>query len=372
MKIETIAIHAGRGIDPGSGAVTPPLVTSTTFERAPDGSFPHGYIYTRSGNPNRDALEQCMATLEGGADAVAFSSGSAATAGIFQTLSPGDHVIVSDDMYYGTRAILREMFEPWGLQWSAADLSSPNDLRRSIRPTTRLVWIESPSNPRLKIADIESIAAIAHDAGALCACDNTWGTPALQRPLELGADLSIHSTTKYLGGHSDLLGGCAVVAEPGALADRLRTIQGVGGAVPAPFDCWLLLRGISTLPYRMAAHSDNAMQIARFLREHPRVSAVHYPGLPDHPGHSIAARQMKRFGGMLSFQVDGGRTEAMAVAARVQLFTRATSLGGVESLVEHRASVEGSDSPTPENLLRLSVGLEHADDLIADLNQALG
>jgi len=370
MKIETIAIHAGRTIDPGSGAVTPPLVTSTTFERAPDGGFPHGYVYTRSGNPNRTALERCMAELEGGTDAIAFSSGSAATAAVFQTLSPGDHVIVSDDLYYGTRTILRELLEPWGLEWSSADLSDPDALRRAIRPTTRLVWVESPSNPRLKIADIALIAAIAHDADALCACDNTWGTPALQRPLRLGADIAVHSTTKYLGGHSDLLGGC-VVTGPGAPADRLRTVQKVGGAVPSPFDCWLLLRGISTLPYRMAAHSDNAIRIARFLRLHPRVTAVHYPGLPDHPGHSTAVRQMRRFGGMLSFQVAGGASEAMAVAARVRLFIRATSLGGVESLIEHRASVEGKDSPTPVNLLRLSVGLEHVDDLIADLDDAL-
>jgi cystathionine gamma-synthase len=250
-------------------------------------------------------------------------------------------------------------------------MRDPENVRAALRPSTRMVWVETPSNPLLKVADIAVIAAIAHGAGALCVVDNTWATPVLQRPLDLGADLSIHATTKYLGGHSDVLGGAVVAREAGALFERVRFIQGNGGAVPAPFDCWLVLRGIRTLAYRVRAHAEHAMAVARFLASHPQIERVHYPGLESHPGHAVAARQMRGFGGMLSIEVRGGEPAAMALAARVKIFTRATSLGGTESLIEHRASVEGPESKTPPGLLRLSVGLEHPDDLIADLAQAL-
>jgi cystathionine gamma-synthase len=316
-------------------------------------------------------LEECLATLEGGAIAAAFSSGSAATASVFQALAPGDHVIAPNDAYSGTGNLLRTVFMPWGLDVSFVDMTEVEQVERSLRPNTRLLWIETPSNPLLKITDISKIAALAHHANALCACDNTWATPALQLPLSLGADLVIHSTTKYLGGHSDVLGGAVVAAAETEYFQRIRHIQLAGGAVAAPFDCWLVLRGIQTLPYRMRGHCQNARRIAEFLQTHPAVVMVHYPGLSSHPGQAIAAQQMQDFGGMLSIQVKGGRDRAFAVAANVKLFTRATSLGGVESLIEHRASIEGGDTKTPENLLRLSIGLEHDADLMADLQQAL-
>jgi cystathionine gamma-synthase len=290
---------------------------------------------------------------------------------VLQTLATGDHVIIPEDTYFGTRYLVFDMLARWGLQATAVDMTDLDQVRAAVRPNTRLIWVETPSNPLLKITDIAAVAEIAHAAGAICAVDNTWPSPLLQRPLALGADIAMHATTKYLGGHSDLLGGALVARTDDDLFTRIRTIQTTGGAVPSPFDCWLLLRSLSTLPYRMAAHCDHAQRVAGFLAAHPRVAAVHYPGLPSHPGYAVAARQMQGFGGMLSIQVVGGAAEAMAVAGRVQLFTRATSLGGVESLIEHRASVEGPGSPTPPNLLRISVGLEHPDDLIADLDQAL-
>ena len=291
---------------------------------------------------------------------------------MFQALAPGDHVIAPDDCYHGTARILREIYAPWGLETSFVDLTSADAVRRAVRPTTRLFWVETPSNPLLKITDIPEIAAIARAAGARCVCDNTWATPMLQRPLSLGADLVVHSTTKYLSGHEDVTGGAVVSARDDAFAQRVRVIQNVAGAVPSPFDCWLTLRGIRTLPVRMAAHSANAARIAEFLQDHPRVAAVHYPGLSGHPGRDTAGRQMAGFGGMLSFQVAGGQESALRVAARVSRFVRATSLGGTQSLIEHRASVEGPYSRTPVDLLRVSVGLEHPEDLIADLAQALG
>jgi cystathionine gamma-synthase len=371
MHIETIAIHAGHTPDPTTGAVAPPIVLSTTFERAPDGSFPHGNIYSRTENPNRHALEAGLAALEGGAMAAAFASGVAAIGAVMQAIGAGAHVIIPGDSYAGTKTLLREMAPVWSLEVTAVDMADLDALRAAIRPTTRLILVETPSNPLLKITDIAAVADIAHAAGALCAVDNTWATPVLQRPFDLGADVIIHATTKYFGGHSDVLGGAAICQFADAFSARIRTIQGVAGAVPSPFDCWLILRGAATLPLRIQAHAGNAAQVAAFLHEHPRVTAVYYPGLPDHPGHTIAARQMRMFGGMLSFQVSGGRDAAMRLAAHVQLFTRATSLGGVESLIEHRASIEGAASTTPDDLLRVSVGLEHPDDLIADLEQAL-
>jgi cystathionine gamma-synthase len=371
MNIETLAVHAGRQVDPATGAVTPPIHMSTTFERAPDGSFPTGFVYSRSGNPNRSALEECVASLEGGAAAAAFSSGMAAIASVFQTLAPGDHVIAPQDLYHGTAKLLNETFARWQLRTSYVDMTDPDNVRREVNGSTRLILIETPSNPLLKITDVAAVADIAHRHGITCVCDNTWATPVLQRCIDLGADLVVHSTTKYLGGHGDVTGGAVVAARDDALFGELRRIQQDGGAVPSPFDCWLILRGIRTLPYRIRAHAENAARIASFLDSHPNVAEVFYPGLEGHPGHDVARRQMDMFGGMLSFRVRGGLDAAFRVAARTALFTRATSLGSYESLIEHRASIEGPDSLTPTDLLRVSVGLENADDLIADLQQAL-
>jgi cystathionine gamma-synthase len=377
MRIETLAIHAGRRIEPASGGVAASLHLATTFERAEDGTYPKGHIYSRESQPNRSDLEQCLATLEGGATAAAFATGSAATATLLQALAPGDHVIAPDDVFYGTRTLLTETFGAWGLEASFVDMADLDAIEQAIRPNTRLVWLETPSNPMLGIADIPAIAAITAIAqrgkahGALTLVDNTWATPILQRPLTLGADLVLHSTTKYLGGHCDVLGGALVAREESPLFARVRRLQASAGAGASAFDSWLVLRGVRTLPARMRVHGENAARLAAFLADHPAVEKVYYPGLADHPGHEIAKRQMSGFGGMLSFVVPGGRARAFEVASKVKVFTRATSLGGVESLVEHRASVEGANTRAPEGLLRVSVGLEHPDDLIEDLAQAL-
>ncbi|MEO1350823.1 MAG: aminotransferase class V-fold PLP-dependent enzyme [Cyanobacteria bacterium J06635_15] len=370
LHLETLAIHAGREIDPGVGAVVPPLYLSTTFERDGVGNYSHGYIYTRSGNPNRQQLEACLASLEGGAAAIAFSSGAAATTAVFQSLSPQDHVIAPQDVYHGTANILSQVMVPWGLQVDFVDMTDLATVTAAIRPNTRLIWTETPSNPLLRITDIAAIAALAHRHNAVCICDSTWCTPVIQRPLDLGCDFVVHSTTKYLGGHSDLLGGAVIAPGETELCQRMRTLQTLNGAVPSPFDCWLLLRGIQTLPYRLRGHCDNAEIIAQFLQDHPAVHEIHYPGLPKHPQHAIAKGQMTRYGGMLSIQVQGGKARAFKILSKLQCFTRATSLGGVHSLIEHRASIEGPNSKTPDDLLRLSIGLEHADDLVADLTQA--
>ena len=372
MRIETLAVHAGHAADPSTGAVTLPIHLSTTFEREPDGSYRGGHVYARTSNPNRTSLESALAALEGGAAALAFASGSAATQAVFQALAPGDHVIAPDDAYYGTLRQLREIFAGWGLEADVVNMTDPDAVERALRPTTSIVWVETPSNPLVRVVDIARIAELAHSVGARCVVDNTWATPVLQRPLALGADLVMHATTKYLGGHSDLLGGALVAQNDDDFVERLRLIQQVGGAVPSPFDCWLLLRGIRTLPWRMRAHSSNATTIARFLESHPAIDAVHYPGLPSHAGHELAARQMSDFGGMMSIQVRGGEAAALELTRQLTIFTRATSLGGTESLIEHRASVEGPTSLAPANLLRMSVGLEHPDDLIEDLERALG
>lgn len=372
MRFETLAVHAAADPDPVTGAVTPGIQLSTTFVRAPDGSFPTGYGYIRDANPNRRALEAAMAALESGADAIAFASGMAATAAVFQTLSPGDHVVAPLDAYFGTAKLLREHFVRWGLEASFVDMTDASAVAAAVRPNTRILWTETPSNPNIAVTDLRAIAAVARSAGVLCACDNTWATPFLQLPLSLGFDLVMHSTTKYLSGHCDAMGGIVVTRDAGPLAERLRGVQADAGAVPSPFDSWLILRGIRTLPWRMRAHCSNALALATFLSRHPRVKSVHYPGLPSDPGHRVASAQMTAGGGMLSFVVPGGRDEALGVTARVRLFTRATSLGGPESLIEHRASIEGPGTRAPEGLLRVSVGLEHPDDLVADLDQALG
>jgi cystathionine gamma-synthase len=371
MKIETLAVHAGQQIDSATGAVSPPIHLSTTFERDVDGAYSRGFMYTRNNNPNRQALEEGISAIEGGAAAAAFASGSGATMSILQSLAPGDHVLAHVDAYYGTTRLLREIFVRWGLKADFVDMSDLAAVKKALRPNTKLAWMETPSNPLLKIVDLAAIAKIAHDAGALCVCDNTWA-PVLQRPFDLGADFVMHSTTKYFGGHCDVLGGVVVAKTDTDLFQRIKNIQYEGGAVPSPFDCWLILRGMRTLPWRMRAHSGNAAKIAQSLSKHRNVERVHYPGLATHPGHDIAKKQMSMFGGMLSLEVKGGRDAAMKVANRTKIFTRATSLGGVESLVEHRASIEGPGTQSPEGLLRLSIGLENADDLIEDLNQALG
>jgi cystathionine gamma-synthase len=280
-------------------------------------------------------------------------------------------VLAHVDAYYGTSRLLREIFLRWGLQADFIDMSDLRAVKRALRPETKLAWMETPSNPLLKIVDLAAVAEIVRDAGVPCVCDNTWA-PVLQRPFDLGADLILHSTTKYFGGHCDVLGGIVVAKDDNEFFQRIRTIQYEGGAVPSPFDCWLILRGMRTLPWRMRAHSENAMKVADFLAQHRKVGRVHYPGLRSHPGHEIAAKQMSTFGGMLSFEAKDGRDAAMAVAAKTKIFIRATSLGGVESLIEHRASIEGTGTTSPEGLLRLSIGLENADDLIEDLDQALG
>lgn len=370
LRIETLAVHAGHAIDPATGAVAPPIHLSTTFERDAEGGYTHGYVYGRSANPTRHALEEGLAALEGGKDAAAFGSGLAASSAVLQALAPGDHVIAPTDVYHGMTKLLREVFMRWGLEVSFVDMTKIDGITEAIRPQTKLVWVETPSNPRLKITDIARVVEVAHGAGAICACDNTWA-PIVQRPLELNADLVIHATTKYLGGHSDVTGGVVIAKTKTDFFDRVREIQTTGGAVPSPFDCWLILRGMRSLPWRMRAHSENASKVATWLTDHPRVEAVHYPGLTSHAGHEIAARQMNGFSGMLSFEVRGGRETALGVAAKTAIFIRATSLGGAESLIEHRASIKGEDPRTPQGLLRLSIGLEHADDLIEDLARAL-
>lgn len=370
MKIETLSVHAGRKPDPATGAVTPPIYLSTTFEREASGEYPKGYNYSRSNNPNRESLEICLSQLEGGQSAAAFSSGSAAAMTIFQALSQGDHIIASDDLYHGTRNLIK-LFEKWNITSSFVDMTNINNVENALRKNTRLVWIETPTNPLLKIIDINKISVLLKKRNIKIVCDNTWATPILQKPFELGADIALHATTKYIGGHSDVLGGAVISKKNDEFFQKIREIQKSGGAVPSPFECWLILRGIQTLPIRIRAQSESAIQVAKFLHSHRKVEKVYYPGLPSHPGHRIASAQMKLFGGMISFQVKGTKKDAMRVASKVKIFVRATSLGGPESLIEHRASVEGPDTKTPQNLLRMSIGLEHPDDLIEDLSKAL-
>lgn len=371
MQFDTLAVHAAAEVDPATGAVAHAIHPSTTFERAGDGSFPSGFSYVRSGNPNRRSLEAALAALEGGGEAVAFASGTAATNAVLQVLAPGDHVIAPLDAYYGTPKLLREQYARWGLEFTVVDMTQPGAVAAALRPNTRLLWAESPSNPLIAISDLRALAALAAEAGIVSVCDNTWATPFLQRPLELGFRLALHSTTKYLGGHGDVMGGAVVGASGDPFIARLRAVQVDAGAVPSPLDCWLVLRGIRSLPCRMRAHCAGAAALAARLAHDPRIERVHYPGLPTDPGHAVASRQMRLFGGMLSVVVPGGRAGAFALAGRLKLFTRATSLGGPESLVEHRASIEGPATRAPEGLLRLSVGLEHPDDLVADFEAAL-
>jgi len=371
MKPETIAIHAGNHVDASSKAVIQPIVLSTTFERAEDGTFPGGHIYSRSSNPNRELLENLIAKLEGGADAAAFSSGNAAGMSVFQSLAPGTHIIAPDDMYHGLRNQLKILFAGI-LKFDFIDVNDIDVVNRHLMPGTGLIWLETPSNPLLKVTDIKKIVALAHKHSIKVAVDNTFATPICQQPLSLGADLVMHSSTKYFGGHSDLMGGALITAQKDDWWQKIKDVQGYGGAIPSPMDCYMLVRSIKTLPYRIRGHVHNTQLLAEYLEKHPKIDQVMYPGLPSHPQHQIAKEQMLGFGGMLSFTVKGGEAEARRVINGLKLFTRATSLGGVESLIEHRATVEGPDTKTPFNLLRVSVGLEHIDDLIEDLEQALG
>ncbi|HKR67139.1 MAG TPA: aminotransferase class I/II-fold pyridoxal phosphate-dependent enzyme [Thermoanaerobaculia bacterium] len=371
MHFDTKAIHAGHRIDEETGAIAPPLHLSTTFERTNEGEPSRGYSYVRDGNPTQSRLEEALAAIEGAEAALAFASGMAAGAALLQVLPRGAHVLLPDDCYYGYRALAKESLARWGLTFDLVAMEELDAVRAAMRDETALVWAESPSNPLLKVVDLAALAEIAHARGAKFVVDGTFATPALQHPIDLGADVVLHSTTKYLGGHSDVQGGSLAFRTRDALHEDTLHARKLLGGVGSPFNSWLVLRGIRTLAVRMRAHSENAMAVARFLASHPRVEAVFYPGLESHPRHEVARKQMSAFGGMLSFLVRGGRADALNVAARTRLFTRATSLGSVESLIEHRNSSEGAGSTTAENLLRVSVGLEHAEDLIEDLAQAL-
>lgn len=373
----TRAIHDGQGFDPRTGAVIPPIFMTSTFVQDGVGGFRDGYEYSRGGNPSRDALQQQLASLEGGTHAFAFGSGLAAEDAVLRAaLQPGDHVLMGNDVYGGTHRLVSKIWERWGIELSTADASDLDAVRAAMRPTTRMLWVETPSNPLMKVADLPALAELGHDAGALVVADNTFATPYLQQPLALGADVVVHSTTKYIGGHSDLVGGAAITGDA-ELAERIGFQQFAVGAVNSPFDAWLTSRSLKTLAVRVERHCANAQAVAESLVGHPAVSAVHYPGLPDHPQHALAARQMRGFGGMVSLQLAGGAPAALELVRHTRLFQLAESLGGVESLVCYpsemtHASVRGTELEVPADLLRLSVGLEEADDLIADLRQALG
>ncbi|HVF35822.1 MAG TPA: PLP-dependent aspartate aminotransferase family protein [Candidatus Saccharimonadia bacterium] len=371
MKPETLLVHAGAEPDPATAAVAPPIHLSTTFRHGPAGELEHGHEYIRESNPTQDRLEAALAAIEQGAAALAFGSGMAAASAVFQSLRAGSHVLLPRDVYHGTRAYAREFLGERSVTHAAVDGCDCDAIEAAWRDSTALVWLETPSNPLLEIADIAAVASFAHARGAIVAVDSTFASPALQNPLALGADIVMHSTTKYLGGHSDVMGGALVFRERGAWHERAALVRGLQGAVMAPFNAWLTLRGLRTLSCRIERHCRNALAVATFLASQPAVARVRYPGLASHPQHALARRQMRDFGGMLSFELAGGREAALRVASRVALFTNATSLGGVESLIEHRASVEGAHATSPPGLLRVSVGLEHPDDLVADLAQAL-
>jgi len=375
---ETRAIHAGQEPDPQTGAVVPPVYQVSTYAQDGVGGLRGGYEYSRSGNPTRTALEECLASLEGGARGLAFASGLAAEDTLLRTvMAPGTHAIIGNDAYGGTYRIFAKVAEPWGVEHTPVDLTDLDAVRAAVRPgSTRIIWAETPTNPLLTVVDIAALAQVAHEAGALLVVDNTFASPYLQQPLAMGADVVVHSTTKYLGGHSDVIGGGLVVADP-ELGDRLAYHQNAMGSVPGPWDSWLVLRGIKTLGVRMDRHCSNAKAIVDLLTSHPSVTQVYYPGLPGHRGYDVAARQMRDFGGMVSFRVAGGEQEAVDLCARTRVFTLGESLGGVESLIEHpgrmtHASAAGSALEVPADLVRLSVGIESIDDLVADLKQALG
>jgi cystathionine gamma-synthase len=374
LRFETRAIHVGQDPEPLHGAVNVPIYQTSTYAQ-PSVGKPLSHDYARAGNPTRDALQSALASLEGGRHALSFASGLAAETTLLLTLKPGDHVLLSDDVYGGTYRLLTRVLGPWELAFDTVDMTDLDALRAAIRDETKLVWVETPTNPFLKVVDIAAAAGLAHEAGARCVVDSTFATPYLQRPLSLGADVVVHSVTKYLGGHSDLIQG-ALVLDDDELHERLSFLTNAAGGVPGPMDCYLALRGVKTLAIRMQAHCRGARAVADFLDRHDRVTRVHYPGLPAHPGHEVAARQMRDFGGMVSFEV-GSPDEAVRVAEATRLFFLGESLGGVESLIEvpgpmTHASVAGSPLEVPATLVRLSVGIEHPDDLVADLARALG
>ena len=372
VGLNTECVHAAHVPDVATGAVAQPIHLSTTFERDADGSYPRGYRYSREGTPNREALESCVASLERGRAAVAFASGLAANMAVWELLRAGDRIVAPLEGYHGTLRQLREHVRERGVHVQCVDCRDPAAAEVALRRGARMLWIETPANPLLSITDLATLSALGRQAGAWVVCDNTFATPVCQRPFDFEVDLVIHSATKYFGGHSDVLGGVVVVREDASLLERIRNWQVLAGAVLAPFDCWLLRRSLATLALRVRAQCANALAIARFLADHAAIERVYYPGLPQHPGHAVATAQMPGgFGAMLSFCVRGGRDAALDTAARTRLLRRATSLGGVESLIEHRASVEGPASTTPQNLLRASIGIEDSADLIDDLSQAL-
>ncbi|MFI6058462.1 cystathionine gamma-synthase [Streptomyces sp. NPDC051286] len=377
QSFETLAIHAGNTADPLTGAVVPPIYQVSTYKQDGVGGLRGGYEYSRSANPTRTALEENLAAIEGGRRGLAFASGLAAEDCLLRTLlHPGAHVVIPNDAYGGTFRLFAKVVKRWGVDYSVADTSDPAAIRAAVNDRTKVIWVETPSNPLLGITDIAAVADVARTAGARLVVDNTFASPYLQQPIALGADVVVHSLTKYMGGHSDVVGGALITADA-ELGEELAYHQNAMGAVAGPFDSWLVLRGIKTLPVRMDRHSENAAKVAELLTRHPKVTQVLYPGLPEHPGHEIAAKQMKAFGGMVSFRVQGGEEAAVEVCNRAKLFTLGESLGGVESLVEHpgrmtHASVAGSALEVPADLVRLSVGIESADDLMADLTQALG
>lgn len=371
MRLETLAIHAGGESDRETGAVTPPIHLATTFKHGPAGERIAGYEYQREGNPTNDRLCAAIAALEGGERALTFASGMAAATTLLESLPPGARIVIPDDCYAGVRMLASEFLPERGVAVQRVDMADLPAVEAACATGIDLLWVETPSNPLMKLSDIAALAALARTHDALLVCDNTFASPVLQQPLALGADVVMYSTTKYFGGHSDVLGGALAFKRDDAFFQRVAHRLHITGAVMAPFNAWLTLRGCRSLPARMALHCSNARRVAEYLAAHPQVEQVNYPGLATHPGHALAAKQMRDFGGMLSVQLRGGRDAALAMAGRLQLFTNATSLGGCESLVEHRASTEGPHTTTPQNLLRLSVGLEHVDDLLADLEQAL-
>jgi len=370
VRFETIATHAGAERD-DTGAITPPLHLSVNYEHGPSGERPHGYLYARIDNPTQHRLEKALSAIEGGEAALVFASGVAAGAAYLQSLPPGSHILFPDDLFYGFHALVPVFLPRWSIFWSFVDMTNLTAVRSALRPETRLLWAETPSNPLMKVSDIQGLAKVAHAAGARLIVDATFPTPALLRPLALGADVTIHSTTKYRGGHSDVQGGALVFAHKEDSYTQVHQIRTLLGSVAAPFASWLVLRGLRTLAARMRMHSANAQRIAEALAAHPRVAEVCYPGLSNHEGHATAAKQMSGFGGMLSFRVKGGRTSAISAASRVRLFINAGSLGGPESLIHHAVSFMHPAGTIPDDLLRLSVGLEHAEDLVADLENAL-
>ena len=371
MRPETLSVHIGNQPDPATGAVAPPIHLTTTFRHGPAGERAAGYEYQREGNPTNDRLRAALAALEGGEDALVFASGMAAISTLLECLPNGARLLIPDDCYVGLRMYCLEYLPERGIEVEALEMSDTEAVREACARPVAMVWIETPSNPRMKISDIAALVEIAHAAGALAVVDNTFATPLLQRPLALGADIVMHSTTKYFGGHSDVLGGALVFARREAFFEKVGHRLHIAGASLAPFNAWLILRGCRSLPARMAMHCANARKIAEFLAAHPAIERVNYPGLATHPGHTIAAKQMRDFGGMMSIELRGGREAALALASKVKIFTNATSLGGCESLIEHRASVEGPNPRSPQGLLRISVGVEAVEDLVADLSQAL-